>query len=194
MTLSKQQAIEGLKVKVVGGKRYAGYGEGILGPVVNAESFYRDVVLDSGRVLHFNLENLTEVHQYSASGARSLGPRGPRAQLALAPDAISGLVKIFQNDPNFKMPISAPPDQENAVIDEIPSAEEGLTIATGQKLYTSYDVVYTTDAQVDALLAGSGGHSEPWFDSDHLSFFNGPRKAFYNTLLDAGCKPTRLGA
>ena len=118
---------------------------------------------------------------------------GARPQLSISPINFTRLCDIFRADPNFSMPISVRPDQKDNVADEIPSAEDGMTIASHRKLANSYDVVFSESSEVSLLLEGSGGHAGPYFDSSELRVFNGPRKAFYNLLLDAGFKPTTMG-
>jgi hypothetical protein len=116
-----------------------------------------------------------------------------RPILTINPKNFARLCEIFRQDPNFSMPISVHPDQEDAVLDEVPSAEDGLSIASRRKLANSYDVVFSNNPVVDALLGGSGGHAGPYFDNPEIRVFNGPRKAFYNALLAAGFKPTYMG-
>ena len=117
-----------------------------------------------------------------------------RKTFSLSPEKKSRLVDIFTVDPKFSMPISAPPEQEDAVNDEITNASDGLTIASPQKMFTSYDTVFSFNSEVNDILEGSGGEAIPYFDSRVICLFKGPRKAFYNFLLDAGFKPTRMGA
>ena len=115
-----------------------------------------------------------------------------RRQLTISPANFVRLCEIWRRDPNFSMPISISPAQEKDVVDEIPSADEGITIASERKLAPSYDVVFSANLEVYALLEESGGHAGPYFDSPDLRVFNGPRKAMYNALLDAGFVPTRM--
>jgi len=116
-----------------------------------------------------------------------------RKFLTLSPEKRARLILKLRNDPNFSMPISAAPDQEDTVTDEITNADEGLTIASSQKLFPSHDIVFSADPKIDEILEGSGGQAIPFFNSKVLRLFKGPRKAMYNLLLDAGFKPTRMG-
>ena len=125
------------------------------------------------------------------SSRRSTFDEG-RISLTISPTNFQRLCDIFRADKNFSMPISAPPAQKDAVVDEIPNAEEGITLASTHKMFTSYDVVFSDDPEVDALLEGSGGRAGPFFNHPVIRVFNGPRKELYNALLDAGFKPTHL--
>lgn len=104
------------------------------------------------------------------------------------------LCDIFRQDPNFSMPISIREDQEHDVLDEISHAEDGITIASNRKLAPSHDITFSASSEVDALLKGSGGYAGPFYNSNTMRVFHGPRKAFYGMLLDAGFTPTRIGA
>lgn len=115
-----------------------------------------------------------------------------RRPLTISDFAFDQLCEIWGRDPNFSMPISVSPDQENDVLDEVPDAEDGLTEASHRKLAPSYDIVFSTDPAVDGLLAGTGGHAGPYYDSPVLRVFHGPRKAMYDKLLVKGFKPTRM--
>lgn len=129
--------------------------------------------------------------RYKAAGpARAAATR---RVLTLSPANFDRLCEIFRQDPNFSMPISVRADQEDGVVDEIPFAEDGITIASERKLAVSQDVVFSASVEVDMLLKDSGGHAGPYFNHLVLRVFNGPRKAFYGMLLDAGFKPTHMG-
>lgn len=149
-----------------------------------------------------NIDNPTSARTVSTAYLKTLrfsrnrdsfGVSIPRPRLTLSPTNFARLCEIFRQDSNFSMPLSVAPEQEDAVMDEIENAADGLTIASHRKLAPSYDVVFSASAEVDTLLEGSGGHAGPYFDSAALRVFNGPRKAFYNVFLDAGFKPSLIG-
>jgi hypothetical protein len=108
------------------------------------------------------------------------------------PVKFNRLCEIWRADKKFNMPISVPPSRKAAVMDDISSAEGGITVASERKLFTSYDVVFSPNAEVDLILEGSGAKAGPYYDSKVLRVLNGPRIAVYTALLDAGFKPTHL--
>ena len=117
---------------------------------------------------------------------------GSRTHLNLFDEKQARLVEIFSSDPRFRMPISSPPEQEDAVVDEISHAEEGLTVASDRKSFVSYDTVFSTSEEVSILLAGSGAYAAPYFDSKEISLLHGCRKEFYLMLIKHGLTPSLL--
>lgn len=120
--------------------------------------------------------------------------RSPQKKFfVLPPEKQTRLVGILRSDPNFAMPISVPPAQEDDVKDEIVNAEDGLTVATSRKLATSYDVVFSANPEIENLLEGSGAYCRPFFSNQDLVLLHGARRDFYFMLLDQGFQPTHMG-
>ena|ERR1700688_171119 len=102
------------------------------------------------------------------------------------------VVEILKYDVEFRMPISTPPINQTQVEDEIYDAEKGMTIATDSKMFTSYDVVFSKNDELEALLEKMGIQSKPFFNHVDIRLAHGPRKAFYMKLLDSGFEPSKL--